>query len=604
MSGHNTRLTSNFSDCFHLAKEAIEKSLKGNQELVSRRNNPSGIMLGSLGSDSLDDIPPVILGLNIWKWHKSLSSDPEFTKEPGDLDEWVLLNEKWLRDSSHIEWRHGLVTLGDGESVFPNSTAKLSGRTILRPKGPLPGYEVLATARESRITIQPSVEAFNNLDWSNVFVAGGIVLGTLLSVDTADGQLRRDPRWASSDIDVYIYGLSPKEANEKVKHLFDTFCANLPPNAPKLVVRNSTTITFYSQYPLRRIQVVLKLVESPKTVLLNFDLDICAMVGCNIFTMGLIQWALLSDRRASIFKYPDKGYGIRILPSYISSLATRKSASNDSTSRTPQKLDLGSIMAEQRKWTTSRKPTTLRELLPRKDDRASRYMSSFRIFSRCATFWEMVRRGTIRMIFWASTDYNQTAMSAYDDNPNPPYKWDSSLTTNVNEVSQWISRISTTVWSRSGLDDRYMYKGTNELAKYRRHLAFGKKRRVDETDTEGSKKNDLMLQVILPCEFATYANALVAQAQVQAGLAQPPLLIPVVVNENLRDNYGQVSRFREQIARREVYDELNAFARWVAQAEPMGFPVRRQRYDRWGGGGYHSRRGYWSEDSDGSDGDY
>jgi hypothetical protein len=116
-----------------------------------------------------------------------------------------------------------------------------------------------------------------NLDWSNVFVAGGIVLGTLLSVDTADGQLRRDPRWASSDIDVYIFGLSPKEANEKVKHLFDTFCANLPPNAPKLVVRNSTTITFYSQYPLRRIQVVLKLVESPKTVLLNFDLDICAM---------------------------------------------------------------------------------------------------------------------------------------------------------------------------------------------------------------------------------------------------------------------------------------------------------------------------------------
>jgi hypothetical protein len=110
MSGHNTRLTGDFSDCFHLAKEAIEKSLKGNQELVSRRSNLlmdhvprlvdlAAERLGSLGSDSLDDIPPVILGLNIWKWHKvsyaafrrglqSLSSDPEFTKEPGDLDEW------------------------------------------------------------------------------------------------------------------------------------------------------------------------------------------------------------------------------------------------------------------------------------------------------------------------------------------------------------------------------------------------------------------------------------------------------------------------------------------------------------------------------------
>jgi hypothetical protein len=116
-----------------------------------------------------------------------------------------------------------------------------------------------------------------NLNWSNVFVAGGIVLGTLFSVDSTDGQPHRDPRWNSSDIDVYIYGLSPNEANEKVKHIFETFCANLPSGSETLVFRNCTTITFYARYPLRRIQIVLKLVESPKTVLLNFDLDICAM---------------------------------------------------------------------------------------------------------------------------------------------------------------------------------------------------------------------------------------------------------------------------------------------------------------------------------------
>jgi hypothetical protein len=138
------------------------------------------------------------------------------------------------------------------------------------------------------------------------------------------------------------------------------------------------------------------------------------------------------------------------------------------------------------------------------------------------------------------------------------YKWDKFFNvsafletihrTNVNEVSQWIS---TDIHSRLepfGLDDRY--KGTNELAKYRRtvcaptvvallggadHTSKRKKRRVDETDTEGSKKNDLMLQVLLPCEFATYANALVARAQVQAGLAQTPLLIPVVSDSDSED---------------------------------------------------------------------
>jgi hypothetical protein len=138
-----------------------------------------------------------------------------------------------------------------------------------------------------------------NLDWNNILVAGGFVLGTLLSVDSPDGQPQRDPRWNSSDIDVYIYGLSPSQANEKVKHLFDTFCANLPPRTQTLVVRNCTTITFYARYPLRRIQIVLKLVESPKTVLLNFDLDVCAM-GWDGTTLWMLPRAARALESASL----------------------------------------------------------------------------------------------------------------------------------------------------------------------------------------------------------------------------------------------------------------------------------------------------------------
>ena len=41
-------------------------------------------------------------------------------------------------------------------------------------------------------------------------------------------------------------------------------------------MRNSQTITLYSRYPLRRVQIVLKLVSSPREVLLNFDLDVVA----------------------------------------------------------------------------------------------------------------------------------------------------------------------------------------------------------------------------------------------------------------------------------------------------------------------------------------
>lgn len=61
-----------------------------------------------------------------------------------------------------------------------------------------------------------------------------------------------------------------------MKHIADTYKKNLPAGAPFLSVRNSQTITLYSAYPVRRVQVVLKLVGSPREVLLNFDLDIVA----------------------------------------------------------------------------------------------------------------------------------------------------------------------------------------------------------------------------------------------------------------------------------------------------------------------------------------
>ncbi|KAJ7322950.1 hypothetical protein DFH08DRAFT_354212 [Mycena albidolilacea] len=703
MYGAYGRLAVSWGNSFHLAKEAIEKSVNEHQQKqnsrivnhVPRLVDLAAERLGNLSaenSNSLDDIPPVILGLHIWKWHKvsypafrcglqSLFSDPDLKDGEGpgpskDIDEWILLNEKWLRDG-RAEWQqHGLVTLNDADSVFPNSTATLSGRTITRPDGSLPGFEILCGAREPSITIQPSVDAFKrtfehmsdgllkNLNWSNVFVAGGIVLGTLLSVDTADGQLHRDPRWSSSDIDVYIYGLSPTEANEKVGHIFDTFCANLPPGSQTLVVRNCSTITFYAQYPLRRIQIVLKLVESPKTVLLNFDLDICAMgwdgatlwmlprtaraleVGCNVFTMGLIHGHYLSDRRAStqerLFKYADKGYGIRILPSYISSLATVD-------------LDIASIAAEQRKWTTTRAPEVrvLLDLMPpRVGYRASRCLTGFRVFMRCAILWELVHRGTITLggggNVWAGTDYHQDAMTTYDDTPSPPYKWDKDFDvlkfeqalhwSNAMDISNWISTDTGRRLEPYGVVDE---RDSSELDKYQRTVCansvddlfsdektpkpanvVNRKRKQSTTRKEEEElmEKDLMLQVLLPCKFADYANDVVSQAQAQAGLPQTQLLTPVTsdldqledtdraeglflwrigkelmwqqlhrgvdevfemlyafrrVNEHLRVAYAQESRFRAELARREVYDEFDAFARWVENRSLLTRDIRR-----------------------------
>ncbi|KAJ7760853.1 hypothetical protein DFH07DRAFT_816007 [Mycena maculata] len=55
--------------------------------------------------------------------------------------------------------------------------------------------------------------------------------------------------------------------------------------------------------------------------------------GYTVFTMNMIQGHYLSERQATqeqrVFKYADRGYGVRILPSYISSLEASKSKLQD-----------------------------------------------------------------------------------------------------------------------------------------------------------------------------------------------------------------------------------------------------------------------------------
>ncbi|KAF7334310.1 hypothetical protein MSAN_02392700 [Mycena sanguinolenta] len=558
-----------WGDCSRVAKAAIEKNVDEHKLLIAKREKQfldhvprlvdlAAERLGKLSTgslDSLDDVPAVIFESYIWKWHNIPYAAfrrglPGFSADPGapiltgagDIDEWILLNEKWLRDGHHTKWQHGLVTLSQADNVFPNSILNPSSRTITRPESPLPGYELLCAGRlgEPRITIQPSVEAFKrafehmsdgllkNLNWSNVLVAGGIVLGTLLSMDIGS-QPRRDPRWKSSDMDVYIYGLSPKEANEKIEHLFKT---------------NTRGPELYNHY----------LVESPKTVLLNFDLDVCAMgwdgstlwmlpraaraleMGCNVFTMSLIRGHYLSDRRAStqerVFKYADKGYGIRVLPSYISSLTTGESTSNNSSS-----LDFASAAAAQRDWTTKqvgnvKHVVSVQTVLPRDVRyRASRALNDFRVFMRCVSLWEMAHRGLENNI-WASTEYEQPAMTDYGA-PHLPYNWDTRFnlwgfekhirSSNAIEICNWRA---SDIFGRLGPYSDFCDELEVNQSRYRRIIS------APTVDALLSQKNDLMLQVFLPPKFADYASNVVIQAQAQAGLPPTQLLIPIERDSN------------------------------------------------------------------------
>ncbi|KAJ7497784.1 hypothetical protein FB451DRAFT_1335825 [Mycena latifolia] len=422
-----------------------------------------------------------------------------------DLDEWIIRNENFLRalcrrsDPAPDAWKFGLVRMSQLSAVFGAASAPVSdtnGVTVALKihrclLSSLPGYTVLDAKRAENIFVQPSNEAFkrrcdsmtngllSGLNWDNVFVAGGIVLGAILTPEVPDAN--KPDEWLSSDIDMYIHGLSPTLANEKINHIAATYQQNLPPGSPFLVVRNSQTITLYSEWPRRRVQIVLKLVKSPREVLLNFDLDIC---GCgwdgtevyllprcarsletatNTFVMDLINGHYLGDRKFyRVFKYANKGYGLRILPSYISSLATYNSPAHRSAIARGEVLadtvSLSELASQARTWTSeviqeylevghdnrpfhwpswkyspikSAKPVFSHAMLESYAQVTSEplgrsCLTGFSLFMRHVALWEQEVEGKIAIFedLWATDTYGEGARVevAYDD--SPAYKWD------------------------------------------------------------------------------------------------------------------------------------------------------------------------------------
>ena len=282
---------------------------------------------------------------------------PDFLTQEGqtlvDIDEAVLRNEHYIRSQrNNGQDCECLITLDDFCSILSESSQDGTPVIVRRQDPPKGGLEVLDELRKREVSMQPSSAAFSQtfdritrgilrgLDWNNVLIAGGIVLTTLLHTDPSqdDDKSVKDP-----DINLYIYGLCPKDANHKLGHIYDTWVRNLPSTADqRLIVKTSKTITFLTCYPNRRVQIALKLLHSPTDVLLGFDLDPCTIgydgsqvlmlprcaraieTGYSLFTMDLVWGHHVGDRRATqdsrVFKYADRGFGIRFLPSYARSL--------------------------------------------------------------------------------------------------------------------------------------------------------------------------------------------------------------------------------------------------------------------------------------------
>jgi hypothetical protein len=113
------------------------------------------------------------------------------------------------------------------------------------------------------------------LKWNNVLVVGGAVLNPLRHKNNQ----QQYERYVTSDVDIYIYGLSKTEATAKVEEIYITV-KNAWKHGPVAIFKTANTITLVGDESFRNIQIILSTYASPLEILLASDMNSCS-IGYN-----------------------------------------------------------------------------------------------------------------------------------------------------------------------------------------------------------------------------------------------------------------------------------------------------------------------------------
>jgi len=106
----------------------------------------------------------------------------------------------------------------------------------------------------------------------NIIIAGGSVLRAVTSAKNV-----RNKQWwdGNGDIDLFIYGTDPEGANAIARQVYDALAIN---NERWGIMRSAGVINFHQQVEERivqKVQVVLRIYDSPTEILFGFDVDCC-----------------------------------------------------------------------------------------------------------------------------------------------------------------------------------------------------------------------------------------------------------------------------------------------------------------------------------------
>jgi hypothetical protein len=148
-----------------------------------------------------------------------------------------------------------------------------------------------------------SESSLTDIDWNNVIVAGSSVVTALLPVPEKYSSSKRDIRHyyhdivaPASDVDIFLYGLTEQEAIDKIKHIEQKIRDSILQETT--CIRTKNAITIASHYPIRHVQIVLRLYKSISEVLTGFDVD-CSCVaydGKQVYASPRALFAFIHQR--------------------------------------------------------------------------------------------------------------------------------------------------------------------------------------------------------------------------------------------------------------------------------------------------------------------
>ena len=121
-----------------------------------------------------------------------------------------------------------------------------------------------------------TLDVFDSVEMKNLFIAGGSVLGCLIPNNNT---------LSRSDVDIFVYGVTVEEANNRILDVLKSVCENRKKIAMKLnkplpteiIAKSTHAITLMGCGIFRPIQFILRIYRSPSEVLQGFDIDSCCL---------------------------------------------------------------------------------------------------------------------------------------------------------------------------------------------------------------------------------------------------------------------------------------------------------------------------------------